>query len=140
MTTVYDVNPNQLIERVKEKLKKYDDIKPTEWAEFVKTGSHKERPPQQEDWWYIRAAAVLRSVYVHGPVGVVRLSKKFGGKKRRGVKKPKFTPASTNILRKILQQLEKAKLVEKNKRGKPGKVVSKQGRKLLDNTAHTPAK
>ncbi len=27
---------------------------------FVKTGPNKDRPPMQEDWWYIRAAAVLR--------------------------------------------------------------------------------
>lgn len=139
MTTVYDVNPQSLIGRVKERLKEYDEIQPTEWADYVKTGVHKERPPQQEDWWYIRAAAILRSVYINGPVGVNRLSKKFGGKKRRGVRKPKFAPASTNIIRKILQQLEKTGLVEKNKEGRPGRKITAQGRKLLDNTAHEVA-
>jgi len=140
MTTALEVKPGELITALKEKLKKYDEIKPAEWAEFVKTGHHKQRPPQQEDWWYIRTAAVLRSIYKNGPVGVQRLSKKYGGKKDRGVKKSKFTPASTNIIRKVLQQLEKSGLVKQAKRGKPGRIITPEGRKLLDNTAHATAK
>ena len=59
---------DKLIDEMKEKLKGVEQIKPPEWAAFVKTGVHKERPPQQEDWWYIRAAAVLRKVGSEGKI------------------------------------------------------------------------
>jgi small subunit ribosomal protein S19e len=56
-------------------------IKAPEWAIFVKTGVHKERPPIQEDWWQIRAADVLRTIERMGPIGTQKLRTKYGGKK-----------------------------------------------------------
>ena len=37
-------------------------------------------PPEDPDWWFIRAAAVLRRVYVDGPLGVERMRSFYGGK------------------------------------------------------------
>ncbi|MEM5773214.1 MAG: 30S ribosomal protein S19e [Candidatus Aenigmatarchaeota archaeon] len=126
------VDPQKLVERLKEELKKLEEIKPPEWAKFAKSGVHKQRPPEQLDFWYIRAASVLRRIYVDGPVGVERLRSYYGGRRKRGFFPQHFRKASGAIIRKILQQLEKAGLVEKTKKGR--KITAK-GQKLLDNIA-----
>ncbi|AEA47757.1 30S ribosomal protein S19e [Archaeoglobus veneficus] len=132
MATVYDVPADMLIQRVAEKLKEMQEIEPPEWAMFVKTGVHKERSPEQEDWWYIRVAAILRKVYTDGPVGIERLRTAYGGRKRRGVEPPKFMKGSGSIVRKALQQLEKAGFVKKTEEGR---IVTPQGRSFLDKVA-----
>lgn len=132
MVSVREVPAQKFIERLKEELKKIEEIKPLPWVKFVKSGAHAERPPEQEDFWYIRAASILRRVYLDGPVGVERLRTFYGGRKRRGHKPAKFYKGSGNIIRKILQQLEKAGFVEKTKKGKR---ISPKGRKFMDRIA-----
>lgn len=133
MTTVYDVPADMLIKRVSMKLKQNQRIKPPNWAIYVKTGMHREMPPDSEDWWYIRCASLLRRIYVDGPVGVERLRTYYGGKKRRGSEPAKFAKGSGSILREALQQLEKAGLVKTTKQGRE---ISPLGREFLDNTAN----
>jgi small subunit ribosomal protein S19e len=96
----------------------------------VKTGSHVERVPQVPDWWYVRTASLLRKLYMNGPVGVQRLRKEYGGRKRKGNAPAHHRKAGGSIIRTSLQQLEKAGLVDKV--DKSGRVVSKKGRSLLD--------
>ena len=115
--------------------KKIDAIKPEPWAAYVKTGMHKERPPIREDWWYIRAASILRKMIRYGPIGVSKLRVYYGGKKDRGVKPERFYNGSGNIIRKILQQLEKADLVKSVKEGKKGRIVTKKGKEFLNAVA-----
>ncbi len=79
MTTVFDIPAELLIRKVAEDLKDIDVIQAPSWAEFVKTGAHKQMPPENTDWWHLRAAAVLRRVYVDGPVGVERIRTAYGG-------------------------------------------------------------
>ncbi len=131
MASVYDVEPNELIARVAEELKKNDNIQPPEWAKFVKTGMHKERVPQQPDWWYIRAAAILRQIYIR-PRGVSRLRRKYGGKKNRGHAPERFYRAGGSIIRKCLQQLEAAGFVKKGPRGRE---ITPEGQRFLDKIA-----
>jgi len=136
MVSIYSVDPTELITKTAEELKKIDAIKPPAWASFVKTGVCKERPPSQHDWWYIRAAAVLRAVYKLGPVGVNKLRTKYGSKKGRGHKPEHFYPAGGNIIRKILQQLEKVSLIKKGEAGVfKGREIAPQGKSLLDKVA-----
>jgi len=132
MATVYDVPPNILIERVAEKLKEMKEFEPPSWAKYVKTGVHKERAPEREDWWFVRVAAVFRKVYINGPVGIERLRTAYGGRKNRGVKPEKFRKGSGAIIRKALQQLESAGFVEKTK---DGRIVTPKGRSFLDKIA-----
>lgn len=132
MATVYDVPADVLIGRVAEKLKGMEEFTPPEWAMFVKTGVHKERSPEQPDWWYIRVAAIFRKVYTDGPVGIERLRTAYGGRKRRGVEPPKFRKGSGAIIRNALHQLEKAGFVKKTEEGR---VVTPQGRAFLDKIA-----
>lgn len=136
MVNIYDVDPNELISKVAEELKKMPEIQAPEWSQFVKTGPHKERLPDNPDWWYVRAAAVLRKVSILGPIGVSKLRRKYGGKKHRGSKPEIFKKGSGNLIRKILQQLEAAKLLLKvDKEQRKGKKISPQGISLLDKTA-----
>jgi len=130
MTTVYDVPPDHIIRRVAEELKTRKEIVPPAWAAFAKTGVHKEMPPEDPDWWFIRAAAVLRRVYVDGPLGVERMRSFYGGNKNRGSKPNAFRKGSGSILRKSLQQLEAAGLVIHDK---TGRRVSPAGMSFLDN-------
>ena len=136
MKTVFDVNPEKLILKAAEELQKEKALTPPSWASFVKTGIHKERPPLQSNWWQIRAAAVLRTVYVQGPIGVSKLRQKYGGNKRRGVRPRHYRRASGNILRKCLQQLQSAGYLDFKEKGiNKGRVVSGKGKKFLDGIA-----
>ncbi len=136
MASVYDVNQGELVEKAAEELKKVAEIKPPEWSSFVKTGTHKERTPISKDWWYFRAASVLRIVYRLGPIGVSKLRTKYGGKKNRGVKPGKFYKSSGSILRKILQQLEKSGFLKNELKSKrKGRLITEKGKSLLDKIA-----
>lgn len=137
MPTMYDADAQELVAKTAEDLKKVPEIKPPSWAMFVKTGMHKERPPVNSDWWYFRTASVLRAVYRLGPVGVSKLRAKYGGKKNRGVKKEHFYKGSGNILRKALQQLEKAGFVKFAQKGvHKGRIVTPKGKSFLDRIAN----
>ena len=131
MTTVYDVPPTKLIEKLAEKLKDMNIEEPS-WTAFVKTGAHKERQPDNDDWWYVRCASVLRKIYINGPVGVEKLRTAYGGRKNRGHEPEHFYKGSGNIIRKALQELEKLGFVEKTPEGR---VVTPKGRSFLDNIA-----
>jgi len=130
MTSVQEVPADKLIDRLKEKLKEFKEISPPRWALYAKSGAHKERPPEQSDFWFIRAASILRRLYIDGPIGTSRLRTYYGGRKRRGHKPAHTYKASGAIIRKILQQLEASGLVRKE--NKKGRVLTSKGRKLLD--------
>ncbi len=133
MSTMYDVDAQDLVAKAAEELKKIPEIKPPVWTPFVKTGMHKERPPVDSDWWYLRTASVLRTIYRLGPVGVSKLRTKYGGRKNRGVKKAHFFKGSGSILRKSLQQLEKAGFVKFAEKGvHKGRVITPKGKSFLD--------
>jgi len=133
MTTVYDVPADKLINRVAAGLKEKAEITAPEWAAFAKTGAHKGMPPEDPDWWYTRTAAVLRRLYVDGPVGVERMRSAYGGSKNRGSKPNKTVKGSGSILRKAVQQLEKAGYVTSQK---GGRVVTPAGASFLDGVAY----
>lgn len=133
MATAFDVPASKLIPKIAEQLRSLDAIAPPEWARYVKTGRHREKSPVDELWWHTRAAAVLRKIYMHGPVGTTRIAAMFGGKADRGSKPNKAVRGSRSISRLAVQQLEKSQLVQKDKEG--GRVVSPKGRKIVDAAA-----
>ncbi|NPA62742.1 MAG: 30S ribosomal protein S19e [Methanococci archaeon] len=131
MVTVYDVPAEKLIQKTAEKLKELD-INVPEWVDFVKTGVSRERRPEQDDWWYVRCASILRKIYIYGPVGISRLRTAYGGRKNRGHEPEHFYKGSGNIIRKALQELERLGFVEKTPEGR---VITPKGRSFLDNIA-----
>lgn len=131
--SVREVPPQLLIAKTAEELKKLKEVKPPEWSKYVKTGVHKERPPEQLDWWYIRGASLLRRLYLDGPVGVSRLRVYYGGRKNRGSAPEHFRKGGGKIIRTLLQQLERAGLAEKKER--EGRKLTKKGAELLERLA-----
>jgi small subunit ribosomal protein S19e len=133
MVTVYDVPAEKLILKTAEKLKGNAAIVPPEWAEYAKTGRHTERAPVQEDWWYTRAASILRKLYVKGPMGSSKLAAEYGGFADKGSMPNRAVKGSRSVARKCMIQLEAAGyLVSKDKQGR---AISPAGQSLLDNTA-----
>lgn len=118
-------------EKLVEEMKKVKEVQAPQWAPFVKTGAHKQRPPVRADWWHVRVASVLKKVQKFGPVGANNLAKQYGGRKNRGHRPEKKYAGSTNIVRKSLQQLEKAGLIKQVSEPKAGKVITKEGAELL---------
>lgn len=132
MTTALEVPPDKLIAELAEKLKAEGKIKPPEWAAYARTGVHTERAPTNPDWWFVRCASLLRRIYVDGPVGISRLRTYYGGRERRGSAGARFAKGSGNIIRKALQQLQRAGYVNTTRRGRG---ISPKGRSFLDNLA-----
>lgn len=132
MVTAFDVEPNKLIGKAAEKLKDMKIAKPA-FVGIVKSGSHASRPPASEDFWYMRCASILRQIYVNNTVGVSRLRKHYGGRKRNGVSPEHFRSSGGSTIRKAMQELEKAGLLAKRKEG--GRVLTPKGRKFMDATA-----
>jgi small subunit ribosomal protein S19e len=133
MTTAFDVPAAEMINKLAGILKENEKIVPPEWAGNVKTGVHKELPPTNEDWWYVRCAAVLRKIYTDGPIGIERLRSVYGGKKDNGCQPFHKAKGSGSIARKSVQQLEAAGFLQKVK---DGRTVSAKGRSMMDNAAH----
>jgi small subunit ribosomal protein S19e len=131
LPTAYDVEANALIERLGKYLKEnIGDVTSPAWALTSKTGAHKEQPPQNPDWWYVRCASLLRKLYIHGPVGTERLRVEYGGRKRRGTSIEHTKESGGSAIREPLQQLEKAGLVTKE--GSKGRKLTAEGVSLLN--------
>ena len=129
-----NIGKQELIEALSEKLKIM--IKKPEWADFVKTGVFKERPPMIADWWYMRAASMLLKIDKLGIVGVSKLRTKYGGRKNRGVAPEHVYRGSGKIIRTILQQLEVAGLLKQGKKGlHKGRVLTPKAHSLIAQTA-----
>lgn len=131
---ITNVKKQDLIEELAKDMK--DKVAPPVWAQFVKTGAGKQRPPQRNDWWYVRTASVLLKVNDLGPVGVSKLSVKYGNKKNNGSRPETFKRGSRSIIRKVLQQLEDEELVKQDERGvHKGRMITKKGLALINDTA-----
>ncbi len=136
MATVQDVPADKLIFKAAKELEVNAEFNAPEWAKFVKTGVSKQRPPMRKDWWHTREAAVLRTVYLEGPIGTNALRTKYGGKKNMGYAPEETKKGSGSIARKMLQQLEKAGLVKKESKGvHKGRAITPAGKKFLDKIA-----
>ncbi|NCO11481.1 30S ribosomal protein S19e [Candidatus Pacearchaeota archaeon CG_4_9_14_0_2_um_filter_39_13] len=116
-------------------LKEVKEFKAPDWVSFVKSGTHSERTIAEEDFWYKRAASILRQVSIRGTVGVERLRTRYGGRKDRGTKPDEFRKAGGKIIRMILQQAEEAGFLEKSKGKKKGRQLTDKGKEFLDDVA-----
>ena len=119
-------------------MKNVPEFKKPEWANFVKSGPAKSRPVDDQDFWYKRAASILRQVYRKKIVGVSRLRTRYGSKKNRGVRPEEFRKAGGKIIRVILQQSDKAgfteiaQIVKGVKGKKPGRQLTDKGKRFLE--------
>ena len=132
MAKVYDVPADIFVNRLAEILKN-ENITVPQWASFVKTGTHAEKPPQNSDWWYVRCASILRKIYLHGPISVNELRSMYGGGRPVGYGAAHHKDASGAIIRNAIHSLEKLSLITKLE--KKGRMLTKQGTQKLDRLA-----
>ncbi len=129
--SVYDMNAQEYNLKLAQALKQVPEFKAPEWAHFVKSSPSKERPIEEEDFWYKRGASILKQIYTQKVVGVNRLRTKYGSKKNRGFKPERFVKAGGKIIRNILQQADKAGFTESVKELR-GSKEKRMGRKLTE--------
>jgi len=131
---VRDVDSHKFIEAYAAFLKRQGKLPVPGWVDTVKTGAAKEMPPQDIDWWYFRAAAVARHVYLRKTVGVGRLRRVHGSAKNRGTRPSHHVKASGSVDRKVMQALEKTQILEQDEE-RGGRRISQQGQRDLDRIA-----
>lgn len=129
---MYAQDPIEFNKTLAEALKAIAEIKAPEWSLYVKSGVSKQRIPEDPDFWQKRLASILRQLYIEGVVGVNRLRTKYGSRKNRGMRPARFKKASGKMIRTMLQQAEKAGLVEKVDKRQHGRRLTLKGRQLLD--------
>jgi len=130
MSTVYDVKAEPLIKEVAEELE--EEFEAPDWTNYVKTAAGKERPPQQDNWYHIRSAAILRRIYTDGPLGVSKLRTIYGERENNGHGPEHHGKASGKVIRTALQNLEDAGLVE-SVEGE-GRKITEEGKPCLTAT------
>ena len=139
--TVKDVPADRFIAAYAAHLKKTQKVTPLEGHEYLKTAHYKDVAPLNEDWYYVRAAAVARKLYLKPRIGVGRLRHLFGSVKRNGMCHNKHAKAAGKIIRHSMQQLEKAGVLtqyvdEEDKSMKfDERVVSREGQKEMNEVA-----
>ncbi|KAJ3333678.1 40S ribosomal protein S19 [Blyttiomyces sp. JEL0837] len=131
--TVKDVNAQAFVKAYAAYLKRTGKLPVPKWVDLVKTGSYKELAPYDPDWFYMRAASVARHIYLRNGVGVGALRKNYGGRKNRGSRPHHHSLASGSVIRKVMQALEKIKVLELDE--KSGRRISQDGQKDLDRIA-----
>ncbi len=128
---VFDPKPSDLIETVADTLKQKGIPAPA-FADWVKTGPHRERAPTQDNWYYLRMGSILYRLYKNGASGTGRLATYYGGRKARGTAPHEFRKAGRKVIRVALQELEKQGFIQKAKKGR---TVSPTGEKFLSECA-----
>lgn len=138
MASIRGTAPEKLIAETARRLKEMEEMKPPDWAGFVKTGVSRERPPQQRDWWWTRSASTLRKFHLGREMGVSKLRKAYSGRKNRGHKPEHHFKASGTVTRRVIQQLENAGFL-KTVKGR-GRLITLKGRTLMREAAEAAGK
>ncbi|MBD3187247.1 30S ribosomal protein S19e [Candidatus Bathyarchaeota archaeon] len=135
IANVFTVDPAELIESLAEKLKTYSEINPPLESKYWKTSCAKEFPPEDSElFWFIRSASLLRKLAIKQNLGVRRLRKIYSSNQKKGHNPSHSRPAAGKIIRRCLQQLEKAGLV--NTIEGIGRKLTPEGQSLIDKVAH----
>nr|UXY86959.1 40S ribosomal protein S19 [Cryptomonas paramecium] len=117
--TVTDIPADFFIAFYANFLKKGGQVDIPSWIDIVKTKNARENSPYSSDWFFYKLASLARRFYI-------KKEKKFCFSKIAHKKKGK-------ILRFALQELEKLKIIEKNK--KDDRVITQKAQRDMDNKA-----
>ncbi|CAD6593315.1 MAG: 40S ribosomal protein S19 [Alectoria fallacina] len=134
--SVRDVDAQRFISSYSAFLKRQGKLPIPGWVDTVKTSPSKELPPQSIDWFYTRAAAVARHIYLRKTVGVGRMRKVHGSTKNRGSRPSHHVDASGSVDRKVMQALENIGVLEKDEE-RGGRRITQSGQRDLDRIAQT---
>ncbi|WWD18164.1 hypothetical protein CI109_102613 [Kwoniella shandongensis] len=133
MPGVRDISAESFIKAYSSHLKRSGKLEIPTWVDIVKTGPQKELAPYDPDWFYVRAAAVARHIYLRKHVGVGALAKLHGSKNRRGTRPTHHRDSATGVQRTVVQSLEKIGVLEAAADG--GRKISQDGMRDLDRIA-----
>jgi len=133
MPGVRDISAEAFITAYSSHLKRSGKLEVPTWVDIVKTGSFKELAPYDPDWYYVRAAAIARHIYLRKDVGIGSLTKLHGGRNNRGNRPSHHANCSASVQRKICQSLEKIGVLEQSDNG--GRRISQDGQRDLDRIA-----
>ncbi|KAF8194174.1 hypothetical protein BJ912DRAFT_1021445 [Pholiota molesta] len=125
MPGVRDVSADEFINAYASHLKRSGKLEVPAWVDLL--------APYDPDWYYVRAAAVARHIYLRKDVGIGALTKLHGGRNRRGNRPSHHADASASVQRKICQSLEKIGVLEQT--GNGGRRISQDGQRDLDRIA-----
>ncbi|KAI9747607.1 MAG: 40S ribosomal protein S19 [Lichina confinis] len=134
--SVRDVDAHQFIDAYAAFLKRQGKLQIPGWVDTVKTSHGRELPPQNPDWFYVRAASVARHIYLRKTVGVGRLRKVHGNRKNPGSRPGHHVDASGSVDRKVVQALEKIGVLEQDE-DRGGRRITQSGQRDLDRIAQT---
>ena len=140
MTNVKSIEAGKYNKILAEALKKEKYFEKPDWVDYVKTSAARVRPNIEEDFWFKRSASILRQIYIRDIVGVGRLRNRYGGRKNRGMKPAKFRKGGGKIIRLILQQAERAGLVEKAKEKRAGRKLTAKGKEFMEKVSEVKIK
>ncbi|KAA8612378.1 RPS19A Ribosomal protein S19E S16A [Pyrenophora tritici-repentis] len=135
MTGVRDVDAQLFIQAYAQFLKRQGKLPVPGWVDTVKTGHAKELPPSDQDWFYVRCAAVARHLL---PEEDCRLRKVHGTGKNRGMRPSHHYNGSGSVDRKAIQALAKLQILELDD-NTGGRRITAQGQRDLDRIALTVA-
>lgn len=133
MPGVRDISADEFIVAYASHLKRSGKLEVPTWVDLVKTGAYKELAPYDPDWFYVRAAAIARHIYLRKDVGIGALTKLHGGRKNRGNRPSHHAKSSSNVQRKVCQALEKIGVLEISEIG--GRRITQDGQRDLDRIA-----
>jgi small subunit ribosomal protein S19e len=115
--TVKDVAAQDFVRAYAKHLKRSGRVPVPKWVDIAKTGTHKQLPPRDPDWFFVRTASVARKLYIRGGTGTGALRKVYGGAKHNGVSPSHFSTSSGSVVRNVLKGLEKMGVLEKDPKG-----------------------
>ena len=131
-TCVRDVGAADFIKALAAHFKRSETITPPDYTAFTKTACFKQASPLDNDWFFVRSAAVARKIYLK-PIGIGQLTRSFGGKARRGTRTNVFKKSCAGVIRQCVHQLKEADLIEPHRNG--GWKITQNGQKALDTIA-----
>nr|7QCA_ST0 Chain ST0, 40S Ribosomal protein S19 [Spraguea lophii 42_110]7QJH_RT0 Chain RT0, 40S Ribosomal protein S19 [Spraguea lophii 42_110]7QJH_ST0 Chain ST0, 40S Ribosomal protein S19 [Spraguea lophii 42_110]8BR3_ST0 Chain ST0, 40S Ribosomal protein S19 [Spraguea lophii 42_110]8P5D_ST0 Chain ST0, 40S Ribosomal protein S19 [Spraguea lophii 42_110]8P60_RT0 Chain RT0, 40S Ribosomal protein S19 [Spraguea lophii 42_110]8P60_ST0 Chain ST0, 40S Ribosomal protein S19 [Spraguea lophii 42_110] len=134
-TEIFKVRHDTFIPALSEYLRTNKTVVPIKNFDIIKTSRGKETSPLDINWYYTRAASIIRKLLIskaknEKPLSIVRFSSEYGCAKDRGNRPNKHVRASKGIIIKILNDLQEKGWVEKKENGwtlkKEAEEVSKQ--------------
>ncbi len=132
MVDVKKVPVDLLLKELSRKLSEDMGISKPDWTQYLKAGVHREKSWDDDNWYYIRLASILRKLYLRGRIGISRLSSEYGGPVDSGSKRYHPSRGSRFIIRDMFHTLENLGLVAKQKEGRG---LTAAGQKLLNEVA-----
>merc|ERR1712203_49751 len=127
MVGVKDVNQSDYVVALAAFFKKQGRMTVPKWTDFGKTNTGKQMSPFNDDWFYVRTAAIA----------VGRFTKIYGMGINNGMRPGQYRRGNGHIARFALQELEKMKFVTKAEKGRK---LTKEGQQALDRIASAVAK